>query len=313
MSNPNRRLILLGPQPEYRSLCEAMGRLDHCRRLGLISAGWEEDEANDEEIRNSLDGYHIENLALFKRSEQLFASDAEFIKGLQKRQDELRELRNVYQIRLEALLSSSRKLLTLPDGQVDFEPERENSVDAIRRLDQQYFFRTSQIIDRYEDQLKTDQRPDVMHHRIELTRIIDDMDALVISGGHAAIVLNRLKIFGVLEMKPFIPIVAWSAGAMALADQIVFFHDSPPQGPGDPEVLRPGMGYYTEILPFPDGKNRLHLDDLQRVSLMARRFSRFACVVFDEQTILDRIDGHWRSEGEPLQMMPNGTTQVYSP
>ena len=32
------------------------------------------------------------------------------------------------------------------------------------------------------------------------------------------------------------PVIAWSAGAMALTDRIVLFHDRSPQGPGHPEV-----------------------------------------------------------------------------
>ena len=309
----SRRLFLLGPQPDFRTLVSTLRSLDGCARLAIISAGWEEDESNDQELRESLSGFHVENLSLFKRSEQLFASDHEFIKALQKRQDDLRELRNVYRIRLESLLDSARKMLALPDGNVAFEPEREMAVDAIRRLDTQYFFRTSQIIDQYEDSLKTDQRPDVIHHRVEISHLMNDVDALVITGGHAAIILNRLKIFGVLDMKPTIPIVAWSAGAMALSDQIVFFHDSPPQGAGDPELLRPGMGFCTDILPFPDGKKRLRLDDACRVALMARRFQRFACIVFEQDTILERKDGKWLAKGEPLQMKPDGGLQVYQP
>lgn len=308
-----RRLILLGPQPQYQTLAEAVKRLGDGGRIALVTAGWEEDESDDQEIHSALGGWQIENLALFKRSEHLFANDPEFIKSLQKRQDDLRELRNAYQIRLEAALGACRKLIALPDGNIGFDPEREMSVDNIRRLDRQYFFRTSQIIDQYEEQLNTAQRPSVVFHRQQLAEIMANVDVLVISGGNTAIILNRLKIFGILDMQPEIPIVACSGGAMALADQIVFFHDSPPQGPGDPELLRPGMGLYLDILPFPDGKNRLQLDDRERVALMARRFEQFACVILDERSILDRQDKTWLPGGEPLQMKKDGSVQIYQP
>ena len=80
---------------------------------------------------------------------------------------------------------------------------------------------------------------------------------------------------------------------MALADQVVFFHDSPPQGAGNPEVLRAGMGLFHDILPLPDGRTRLNLGDKARVELFARRFENFDCVILDSHTILERNNGAW--------------------
>ena len=53
------------------------------------------------------------------------------------------------------------------------------------------------------------------------------------------------------------------------------------------------MGLFQNLLPLPDANIRLNLDDQARVELFARRFDRFRCVIFDEQSMLERNEGIW--------------------
>ncbi len=288
-----RRLILLGPQSKYASLKSAIDRIGCDGPVGLITAGWEDDEPINAQVRNALPSSSV-NLRLFQRSEQLFNDDSELIQLLRSRQDELRVMRDGYLLRLDRILDAARKILIMnSQGIFDFSPECELTIDQLRQLDRQYFVRTSQVCDQYEQRLDMKNRRHVIKHREEIGDILDECGGIVISGGHAAIILNRLRIFGVLDMAAKQPIVAWSAGAMALADQIVLFHDSPPQGRGNPEVLRAGLGLFHEFLPLPDAHRRLKLRDKNRVSLFSRRFDRYKCVELNHRTILDRTDGNW--------------------
>ncbi len=308
-----RRLILLGPQPNYETLKQAIDRLNVDGAVALITAGWEEDEDQDRAVHDALP-VHAINLNLFARSERLFAEDQVLIQRLQNRQDELRCLRDVYRTRLESGLHAARTLLRRNGDQpIDLEPERESTIDQLRQIDRQYFVRTSQICDRFEQELQTAQRHSVGAHRHELAHQLNEVQAVIISGGHAAIILNRLRIFGILDLVPDLPIIAWSGGAMALADQIVFFHDSPPQGPGNPEVLRAGMGVFQQILPLPDARHRLNLSDRTRVALFARRFETYACMVFDEQTLLDRENGQWSNVSSSVQLSADGSLREFAP
>ena len=295
MSKQQRQLLLLGPQPRYESLKQALSRLDLHSPVALITAGWETDEHEDQELKQAI-GVECINLNLFERTEKLFADDPELIQTLKARQDELRHLRNAYNGRLNHLLKAARQILRRRDDLIELDAERESAIEMVRQLDRQYFIRTSQIIDRYEEQLQTADRPLVVHHRQEIADILNRVSALLISGGHVAIILNRLKLFGILEMNRDLPIVAWSGGTMALSDQVVFFHDSPAQGRGNPEVLRAGMGLFHDVLPLPNARVRLNLHDEARVELFARRFDKFQCVIFDQHTILERRNGHWVSE-----------------
>lgn len=300
MQPQQRHLVLLGPQPEYTSLQTTLRELQLDSPVALITAGWEAEENQDQSLKDSLAVEAI-NLNLFARSEQLFAEDEELIQLLRDRQDELRHLRDAYNDRLHMLLKAARKIIRREEKLIDLTAERESAIDMVRQLDRQYFIRTSQIHDRYEERLQTAQRPLVAQQRREISDLLNRSNAILIAGGHVAIILNRLRIFGILETRPDLPIIAWSGGAMALSDQIVFFHDSPPQGPGDAELLRAGIGLFSDILPLPDAKSRLNLGDSARVELFARRFDRFRCVIFDEHTILERKDDHWLTKGsEPL-------------
>lgn len=296
MSSEQRQLVLLGPQPHFGSLKSALARLDLQAPVALVTAGWETDEHEDRELKQAI-GIESINLNLFGRTEQLFADDPDLIQTLQTRQDELRHLRNAYNERLNHQLKAARQIIRREEHLIDLDNERESAIEMVRQLDRQYFVRTSQIIDGYEERLQTASRPLVVDHRREIGEVLSRVSAILISGGHVAIILNRLKIFGILEMRPELPIIAWSGGTMALADQIVFFHDSPPQGPGNPEVLRAGMGLFHDILPLPDARTRLRLDDQARVELFARRFDRFNCLIFDEHTILEGTNGNWSSVG----------------
>ena len=296
MSNAQRQLVLLGPQPHFDSLKSALARLEMQAPVALITAGWETDEHEDRDLKQAI-GIESINLNLFGRTEQLFADDPDLIQTLQTRQDELRHLRNAYNERLNHQLKAARQIIRREEHLIDLDNERESAIEMVRQLDRQYFVRTSQIIDGYEERLQTASRSLVVDHRREIGEILSRVSAILISGGHVGIILNRLKIFGILEMRPELPIIAWSGGTMALADQIVFFHDSPPQGPGNPEVLRAGMGLFHDILPLPDARTRLHLDDQARVELFARRFDRFNCLIFDEHTILEGTNGNWSSVG----------------
>lgn len=290
-----RRLILLGPQPEYAGLRQAVARLQIAGPVALITAGWQSeelDEARLQPLRQALPADSV-NLELFRRSEDLFEADPGLIDMLRRRQDELRILRDVYRLRLEQTVETATRILGRHDDILDLGPEQESAIESIRLLDRQYHARTREICDQWESRLNTAARPEVVRHRNEINQLLAGTSAIAVSGGHAAIILNRLRIFGILETDSRLPLIAWSGGAMALSGQVVLFHDSPPQGRGGAEVLRAGMGAFDRYLPLPDARHRLLLDDPVRVSLFARRFDGFQCVVFDESTLLDRDRGAW--------------------
>ncbi len=107
------------------------------------------------------------------------------------------------------------------------------------------------------------------------------------------------------------PVIAWSAGAMALADRIVLFGDRSAHGPGHPEVFGSGLSVVRDVVLLPHAKARLLLDDAPRMAVFARRFAPARCLPLEAGTRVElsgeglpagvRVlgeDGHVTSLGE---------------
>jgi peptidase E len=129
----------------------------------------------------------------------------------------------------------------------------------------------------------------VARHVREVAALMGSCGALAIAGGNVAVLVHRLRLFGVQTMVRRHDVFAWSAGAMACSEEIVLFHDDPPQGAGRPEVFGEGLGLVRGVLPLPHASKRLRLGDRLRVSTFARRFAPLACVAMDRWR-----DGAWR-------------------
>jgi hypothetical protein len=206
-------------------------------------------------------------------------------------------------------MATARELFELnARGDFDFGPEVESSLEQVRQIDREYLERTGQICGWYEEKMCVANRPFVKRHRHAVQEILDRCGFFVITGGHVAIILNRLQIFGVLETDRDKPVVAWSGGAMALSERIVLYHDTTPQGQGDAELLRAGMGLFDEFVLFPDARKRLKLEDQVRVELLASRFRGRCCVEMHDATVLDRIGNKWHVDGAGI-MTPSGTVE----
>ena len=122
----------------------------------------------------------------------------------------------------------------------------------------------------------------------ELEHLVEQAGIVCLAGGHVAVLLNRLRLFGLERLLRTRPVIAWSAGAMAISERIVLFHDHPPQGAGNAEVFEAGLGLVRGTVFLPHAAARLALGDRDRVSLLARRLSPASCVTLDDGSLL-----HW--------------------
>jgi hypothetical protein len=158
----------------------------------------------------------------------------------------------------------------------------------------------------FDEAMRPLDRPEIVRHRAELAGVLSRSAALAIAGGHVVVLLNRLRLFGLMELAGDRPVLAWSAGAMALAERVVLFHDSPPQGPGDAEVVEVGAAAYPQVLPFPHARRRLRLDDPARIALLARRMAPRRCVLLDDGDQLFWNGSFWSSPEGVRWLEPEG-------
>jgi hypothetical protein len=302
------RVVLLGPQRLQPTLNKAVASLHVTGSIAAITAGWEERESEDQEMRDHLGG-RLVNLRLFDRVEDIMQRDPELLAAIRARHDRLRVQHELYRLRLGHALEAARELLRreAPSGHGDMlDAEREAAIEAVRTLDGFHLMRVVDVHAEFEERMRPLERDSVVQHRGEIAKILEDCSALCIAGGHVVALLHRMRLVDVLGLMHSQPILAWSAGAMVLGERVVLFHDSPPQGAGNAELFEEGLAAYPGLLPLPHAKKRLHLHDRMRVSLFARRFAPAQCIAFDALTRMDWDGKRWHGDAGTLRLTDRG-------
>lgn len=276
-----RSVVLLGPQRLEPTLVRAVDEVGVKGTIAAVTAGWQEREDEIDELSAHL-ARPVVNLRLHHRGEDVFARDPELLLAYGDLLDHMRQMQDLYRIRLAHAKDATRALLKHPGDPDLIEPEVAAAIDALRGLDAHHRERVGDLYDAFESGWKPQERPAVAHHREEIAKILKGCEGLALAGGHVQVLLDRLRLFGVADAAGSMPVFAWSAGAMVACETVVLFHDSPPQGAGNAEILGPGLGLCRGVIPFPHARRRLKTSDPQRVTLLARRFFPMRCLAMDE-------------------------------
>lgn len=301
-------LIVLGPQRLRPTLAVAVSELEIEGQIAVVTAGWQEREREDEELTQAV-GRRTVNLELYRRAEETLADDPRLFEAHRRRQDQLKELQEIYSRRLDHALAACRELMGLDDRSELVGAERDEAMRAVRELDTHHLRLIQRIHRQFGREVRPARRRAIRRHREEIAELLEGCEALAVAGGHVAVLLNRLRLFGVLELAGERPVLAWSAGAMALAERVVAFHDSPPQGAGNAEVLEVGLGKVVGLLPLPHARRRLRLGDPLRIGLLAHRFAPTLCVALDEGDRLAWGGEGWSTLAPARRLMPSGEVQ----
>ena len=271
---------LLGPQHTTATVQNVVKQLALDARVALVTAGWQEREDQDAELHQLL-GKKTLNLNLYERGEQVFATDKEYAKLHRARQDRMRQRQEYYRLRINRFGDAALDIARMAAGSEYEADEARVSIESIRNCDLAHIAHCRAAREEFEHVAKPFERPSIAKHRAEITDILRSTKVLAIAGGHVAVLLNRLRMFGINDLIADQVLVAWSGGAMVTGDQVVLFHESPPQGAGVSEVMDEGLGLHHGVLPLPYPKMRLKLDDPLRVGWLARRNDPVRCIAFD--------------------------------
>lgn len=297
--------VLLGPQRLRPTLIEALDDRGIAGAVATVTAGWQEREGDDAELHRHLRDRSV-NLRLYGRAEAVFARDPEFARAHRERQDMLRTVRDLYRIRLVQAKAACRQLFRRPAAPEVKSRALRGAIEAVRRLDEEHLETVREIRREFDHAWTPAERDAAARERREVAALLDRCDALAVAGGHVAVLLNRLRLFGLDAPPPKLPVFAWSAGAMIMAGRIVLFHDSPPQGAGEPEVFDDGAGRAPGLVPLPHARRRLDLVDRERVEIFARRFAPDRAVTMEDGARLEWRDGRWSAEWGVEQLTEEG-------
>jgi hypothetical protein len=290
-------VVLLGPQQPSPSLAPALHALDLGGPFCVVTAGWQEREGETAALEGYL-GAEVIDLGLYRRTEDVFRRDPDFAAAYRARQTRLKELQRLYRIRLGHALAAVRELMVAAGDRHALAHARAGALAAVRTLDRQHLREVRKVHAAFETDWRPGEREVVAEQRVAAAALIQDAAALLIAGGHVAVLVNRMRLLAIDQAARDRCVVAWSAGAMALAERIVLFHDHPPLGPNDPEVLEHGLGLVEDVVLLPHARRRLAIDDAARVRLFASRFAPARCLALDRGALLQVTDGAWRRTEE---------------
>lgn len=298
-------ITLLGPQIREPFLADVL----HERRLSgpyvSITAGWQEREGEIDDLAAHI-GQEVRDLGLYARAEQAFAEDAELRVAHRRRQTRLSEMQEIYRLRLDYCKRAARDLFEHAGDPEVIRPARRQAIAALRRLDRAHLVAIRRVHAGFDEEVKPLERPAVAAALTGILRDIERAQGVLIAGGHAAVLLNRLRLFGAARLLAGKPLIAWSAGAMVACETLVLFHDHPPQGASNAEVFDIGLGLVSGLVALPHARQRLRLHDTTRVALLARRFAPAMCVALDQGSALHFEEGTLKLQRLAWQLARNG-------
>ena len=296
------RVTLLGPQ-RYPTVGAVVAAEHAGGQIATLTAGWQERETADTELSGLLGGRDV-NLLLYRRWLDVQERDAQFGAGRRQVQGVLDELQDIYLLRLDHALQAVYAVQRRSGSDRLRGEAITAAISAVRDLDAEHLRRAGAVREEFYQAWEPHSRPVIAGHRAEIDAILARAGTLVITGGHVGVLADTLHLFNVAASLRS-PVVAWSAGAMALTSRIVLFNDRAPQGPGHPEVLGAGLSLLPGTVLLPHAGARLLLNNGPRMAVLARRFEPATCVLLEAGTRVDTsTDG---TLGRPVRVLaPDG-------
>jgi hypothetical protein len=277
------KIVVLGPQrrPTLGAVVRSLG-LDG--PIATVTAGWQEREPDDGEL-DALVGDRGVNLRLHARWQDVLTRDPEYAAAELEHRAALRELQELHLVQLDGALRGLREVARYGGSRP---PVRDavcaDAEEVVRLVDERHIDRVREARAAFEDEWRPGERLAAAGHRAEVRQALDAASALVVAGGHVGVLLHVLRLFAV-GAAPVV--IAWSAGAMALTERVLLFHDRAPHGPAHAEFLDAGLGWIPGCVLLPHARRRLRTDDTARMVELAGRVAPARCVVLDDGVRLD--------------------------
>jgi hypothetical protein len=282
--------ILLGPQRPHSRLPDALASAAlPDGPVAVISAGWQEAEGDIDDVQQ-LVARPVRDLLLYQRAEQIFAAHQELQEAYRVRQERLKDRQRLYRLRLRYLMDAARQVMRADADPALLATEKRHAIAQLRALDRHHVHCVAAIHEEFAARFSSDKFAPLAEHVAAIRKVLDECQAVVITGGNVIILLNRLLLFGLGSLLQDRHIIAWSAGAMVLGEQILLFHDRMPEGRRDAELLGTGLSLLPEYVVLPDAKHRLRSGDRLRMTLLGYRLAPKTCVMLNYDSLLKFSD-----------------------
>ncbi len=283
MSTDPLTLTLLGPERPAPALPAVLDALGCKGPLALVSAGWRYDEERDEPLRDAVKR-PVHNLGLYAAFRQLEKELPELLSAWTAKQAALRRAKDQYRV---AIVPAMRACQALLESRRDPEdPWFAESIAHLQRVDQLVLDEAARLHGAFFESFRPLAHPRIAAQRARMEEMVADCDTVLIAGGHVGVLQNRLSFYGFKDLLAGKHLLAWSAGAMCLADRVLLFHDHTSFGDGIAEYLDQGLGIVKNVVFLPHARERLDLDNADNVQILARRLAPARAVGLQNGAIL---------------------------
>lgn len=282
--------ILLGPLPPAPHLDTEVASLGVDGPVALVTAGYEEAERNDAHLDRALGG-GTRNLGLYGRRLDILESDSEFAAALHHLRIELAEQQTLYRARLVHALAAVDAVRRLGGGsRRSLGAQLDQAIRDVRALDDNHAAGMAAAVQRFEEEFPVHERDVLLAHRGAVATQLEECAAIAVAGGHVGVLLECLWLCDVGRTTLQLPVIAWSAGAIAVTERVIVADEHEIGGrPG--EVMGAGTAAVPGVVVMADARSRLQLDDAERLAVLARRCAPRACVLLDSGDRLVYADG----------------------
>ncbi|WP_018157516.1 hypothetical protein [Demetria terragena] len=293
-------ITLLGPQRKP-TLAAALRRLDlDGKPLASVTAGWQDRESDVGELNEYLGDSGV-NLNLWQRWQEVLEHDPELAEADRVRRETRDEIQDLYLIGVSHARAALFEMEQLPDRRPSLvERAVEDAVEVLQGLDAKHLTRVAEIENTFYARTAPHERPTMARHRAEVRDQVAQCAGVVIAGGHVAVLLDMLHAFNLAPLLTERPVVAWSAGAMALTDRVVLFNDRSTGIHTDPEVYTQGLGLVRDVVALPGARQRLMLNDAHLMGSLVKRFAPSHCLPLDPGARVECDRDFRLPEGTPV-------------
>ena len=273
------RTVLLGPQRFRTTVGNVVNSVVPDGPVATVRAGWRDREADTSDLDSVLEG-RGRHLNLYARLIDVLETDSRYAEASLTHRDALEELANLYSLRLQRALDSAylvgrRALQTWLAASA-----LEDAIRKVQGIDRWYLDTLGQIHGELAAAAPAEESEPISRHRSEVAQLIGQAAVLAVAGGHVGVLLRCLRLFAV-TIPPELPVVGWSAGAMALTERVVLYNDLGPSGVVGSEVWDRGLGRAPRIVAMPHARRRVSMDDPTVLQVLVRRFSDARCLLLD--------------------------------
>lgn len=292
-------ITLLGPQrqPRVDQVLKSLGL--HGARTAIINAGWREREPEDELLVSLTSGDAV-NLRLWHRMQEVWEADPEFAAADQQRRMLLEEMQDLYVIALDHVIDALRAMRDrVPRSPRVQQTALADAEQIMQEIDARHLERVNEIHADFWERWPPHERRAVQLLRGLISNDLAGAEVILVPGGHVGVLVGALHLFNVAPQLR-VPIVAWGAGAMALTDRVVLFHDRAAHGASVSEVFAQGLGLVRHTVVFPGARERLDLGNPVRMGVLARRLGPARCLLLDERARVDILPGEGLPDDAPV-------------